>query len=153
VWKLHDGDDAGEGVQPHDVQGAHGGGGEHLERTKGDEWPESGVGLGNLQGAQATTGLLESGRGEHLERRARGEPQLPITVDLVLEEVNRAGSEPARQAELLRSGETTRASAAERITRTILRRRGLDANDWREHAPAVEAALTHSLDCECAQCR
>jgi hypothetical protein len=106
----------------------------------------------NLQDAQATATRNEPTAGEHLEQRTGGELVKVLTVDLALEEINRAGSGPARQAEAYRRGEITKPEAVEQITKAILQGRRLDATDWLKHAPAVEAALTHPLDCECAQC-
>ena len=77
---------------------------------------------------------------------------MPLTVDLVLKEINRTDSGPAKQAELYRRGEIAKDSAIEWITKAILQGRGLSPNDWHKHAPAVEAALIHPLDCECTEC-
>ncbi len=75
-----------------------------------------------------------------------------LTVDSVLEEINRVGSGSAKQAELYRRGEKTKDNAVEWITKAILQRHRLSSDDWQEHAPTVEAALIHPLDCECVEC-
>jgi AAA domain len=152
VWKLPAKEDTGRGVQLHDVQGAQRRSSEHLEQSTSDRSPESGLDMPNLQDAQATATRNEPTAGEHLEQRTAGELVKVLTVDLALEEINRTGSGPARQAEAYRRGEITKPEAVEQITKAILQGRRLDATDWLKHAPAVEAALTHPLDCECAQC-
>jgi hypothetical protein len=72
VWELPAKEETARGVQPHDVQGAHRGGSEHLERIPGDGSPESSLDMPNLQGAQATATGNEPTAGEHLERSTRG---------------------------------------------------------------------------------
>jgi hypothetical protein len=73
-------------------------------------------------------------------------------VDEVLKEINHPGSGPAIQAGCYRRGEVTEANAVEWVTKAILVRRGMDTDDWERHTPAVEAALTHALDCDCEEC-
>jgi hypothetical protein len=73
VWKLPAREDMGRGVQPHDVQHAHTGDSEHLEQSRSDRRPESGLDMPNLQGAQATATSRSPYAGEHLERSTRGE--------------------------------------------------------------------------------
>jgi hypothetical protein len=152
VWKLPATEETGRGVQLHDVQRAQRGGNARLEQIVSDGPSKSGLGTPNLQDAQVTATKNEPTAGEHLEQNTGGELVEVLTVDLALEEINRAGSGPARKAEAYRRGEITKPDAVERITKAILQGRGLDATDWLKHALAVEAALTHPLNCECAQC-
>jgi len=74
-----------------------------------------------------------------------------LTVGEALKEINRRLSGPARNAELYRHGGLSLEKAIEYITCAILHRRGEPFKGWRRHAPAVEAALTHPLDCECEE--
>jgi hypothetical protein len=53
VWKLPATAETGRGVQLHDVQGAQRGDSEHLEQSRSDRPPESGLDKPNLQDAQA----------------------------------------------------------------------------------------------------
>ena len=152
VWKLPAREETGSSVQLHDVQGAQGGGSEHLEQIGSDRRSRSGLGTPNLQDAQATATSRPPYAGEHLEQSAGSPDRVLLTVDSVLEEINRAGSGSSKQAELYRRGEITTDKAVEWITKAILQRHSLSSHDWQEHASVVEAALTHPLECECAQC-
>jgi hypothetical protein len=152
VWKLPATEDMGRGVQLHDVQGAQRGDSEHLERIASDRSPESSLDMPNLQDAQATATSRPPYAGEHLEQSTGGPNRMLLTVDSVLEEINRVGSGSAKQAELYRRGEKTKDNAVEWITKAILQRHRLSSDDWQEHAPTVEAALIHPLDCECVEC-
>ena len=49
-------------------------------------------------------------------------------------------------------GELGDAEAVERVTRAIFNLRGWGDEGWCRHAPAVEAALTHPVACECPEC-
>ena len=113
---------------------------------------ESGLGKTNLHDAQVTAPVRRPDVGEHLERRVGGRERLPLTVDLVLKKINRAGSSPAKQAKRYWRGEITKDNAVEGITRAILQGHDLSSDNWKKHAPAVEAALAHPLNCECAEC-
>jgi hypothetical protein len=152
VWKLPATGETGRGVQLHDVQGAQRRGSEHLERSASDRPPKISLDMPNLQGAQATITSRSPYAGEHLEHSADSPDRVLLTVDSVLEEINRVGSVSAVQAELYRRGEITIDHAVEWITKAILQRHRLSSDHWQQHAPAVEAALIHPLDCECAEC-
>jgi hypothetical protein len=76
-----------------------------------------------------------------------------LSIADVLEEMNRPDTGAAKNAELYRRGEITAENAVEWITKAVLVRRGMDAAGWERHAPAVEAALTHPLDCDCEECQ
>jgi hypothetical protein len=73
-------------------------------------------------------------------------------VKAVLDEIGRAKSGAGINYRLYQAGEITRANAVEWITCAILNRRGEPFESWRRHAPVVEAALTHPLDCGCGEC-
>ncbi|PLS83930.1 MAG: hypothetical protein CYG60_20585 [Actinobacteria bacterium] len=75
-----------------------------------------------------------------------------LTISEVLSEIGKPGSGTGEQAEFYRCGEPVNREAIERVTKTILRRRGWNEDSWQRHAPAVEAALTHSIGCECQEC-
>lgn len=75
-----------------------------------------------------------------------------LTVGEVLNEINRRDSSAAKNAELFHAGEITRENAVEWIACAILHRRAVPFEGWRRHAPAVEAALIHPLDCGCEEC-
>lgn len=75
-----------------------------------------------------------------------------LSVDQVLSEINERGTGAAINAANYRSGELGEESAIEYTTKAILHRRGGDMDCWQRHAPAVRAALTHPLDCQCEEC-
>ncbi len=75
-----------------------------------------------------------------------------LTISEVLSEIGKLGSEPGEQAEFYRRGEPVNRKAIEQMTKTILSRRGWQDGDWQRHAGVVEAALTHSIGCECHEC-
>lgn len=79
-------------------------------------------------------------------------PAHRLTADEVLAQINRPGSGAAKQAELYRRGEITEENAIEWVTCAILGRRGEGFDGWERHAPAVQAALTHGVGCECEEC-
>ncbi len=98
---------------------------------------------------------LATGRSGDEKREGRIFPngqRSAMTVAEVLEEINRLGSGPAKQAELYRRGEITEENAIEWITKAILHRRSEPFEGWQRHAKAVEAALIHPLGCECEEC-
>jgi hypothetical protein len=80
VWKLPATEETGRGVQLHDVQGAHRGESEHLEQSRSDRPPESGLDKPDLQDAQALATACDPNAGEHLERSTRGENREPRKV-------------------------------------------------------------------------
>ena len=84
--------------------------------------------------------------------RATGGAGRRLTISEVLSEIKKAGSEPAEQVGFHRRGEVPDGEAIERVTKAILRRRDWREDDWQRHAPAVEAALTHPVACECPEC-
>jgi hypothetical protein len=75
-----------------------------------------------------------------------------LTISEVMSEIRKLGSEPAEQVGAYRRGAVLEGEAIERITKAILRRRNWREDEWQSHAPAVEAALTHPVDCECQEC-
>lgn len=75
-----------------------------------------------------------------------------LSVDQVLSEINERGTGAAINAANYRNGELGEESAIEYTTKAILHRRGRGTDGWQHHAPAVRAALTHPLDCQCAEC-
>jgi hypothetical protein len=75
-----------------------------------------------------------------------------LTVGEVLEDINRPDTGAGIQADHYRQGSISKENAVEWITKAILVRRGMDTAEWKHHAPAVEAALTHRLDCDCEEC-
>jgi len=75
-----------------------------------------------------------------------------LTVGEVLEDINRPNTGAAIQAEHYRRGSISKENAVEWVTKAILVRRDLDTAGWERHAPAVEAALTHPLGCDCLEC-
>ena len=72
-----------------------------------------------------------------------------FTVGEVVEEISNPRTGAAIQAEHYRRGSITKENAIVWITKAILVRWGKDTSDWRRHAPAVEAALTQLLACDC----
>jgi hypothetical protein len=70
-----------------------------------------------------------------------------FTLGEIVEEINAPNTGAAMQAELYRRGDITKENAIEWITKAVLVRRGVDTLDWRQHVPAVEAALTRPQDC------
>jgi hypothetical protein len=71
-----------------------------------------------------------------------------FTIGEIVEEISSPNTGAAMQADLYRRGAITKETAIEWITKAIRVRRGTDASGWRQHAPAVEAALTSPPDCE-----
>ncbi len=75
-----------------------------------------------------------------------------LTVSEVWAEIGKPGSGPSEQAAFYRRSEPVNREVIERVTKSILRRRGWRDGDWQRHAAVVEAALTHSIGCECHEC-
>jgi hypothetical protein len=69
-----------------------------------------------------------------------------FTLGEIVEEINVPNTGAAMQAELYGRGAITKENAIEWIMKAILVRRGMNTSGWRQHAPAVEAALTRSPD-------
>jgi hypothetical protein len=90
----------------------------------------------------------------HVQQGALAEAKIGtrLTVSEALSEINTSGTGAALNAENYRKGELGEESAIEYTTKAILHRRGRDTGGWQHHAPAVRAALTHPLDCECGEC-
>ena len=147
VWKLPKVTVSGRDVQ--DVQRAQGREPEHLERNRADEPPESGSDKPILQDVQVNGRGTPASGVEHLEAGRNGRPLL---VEEVLREINRSGSDAAQQASLYRRGGAKKETAVEQIVKTVLRHKGADTGNWRASAPAVEAALSHTVNCECEEC-
>ena len=147
VWKLPKITVSGHDVQ--DVQRAQGREPERLERNRADEPPESGLDKPILQDVQVNGRGTPASGVEHLEAGRNGRPLL---VEEILREINRPGSEAAEQASLYRRGYSPKETAVEQIAQTILRHKGADTGNWQASVPVVEAALSHTVNCECEEC-
>lgn len=120
-----------------------------------DEIPatENGVGKPNTEHTEGLVGVAGGfGEGSNPPPSEAPNGLLTLTVSEVLEEANTSGTGAALNAAHYRAGEMKEESAIEYTTKAILHRRGMDTGEWSRHAPAVRAALTHKLGCECEEC-
>jgi hypothetical protein len=95
-----------------------------------------------------------SGNTDNTDKKYGGssEAGYGMTAAEVLKEINRPNTGAATNADLYRCGEINKENAVEWITKAILDRRGMAAEGWERHVPAVEAALTHPIACDCGEC-
>ena len=85
--------------------------------------------------------LTPAPRTDKLDKRPRSSLEGWSAEDVV-GEITRPKSGAGINFRLYRAGEITRENAVQWITCAILHRRDVPIDDWRQYAPAVEAALT-----------
>jgi hypothetical protein len=85
--------------------------------------------------------LTPAPRTDNIDKRLRSLPEGWSAEDVV-GEIIRPTSGAGINFRLYRAGEITRENAVQWITCAILHRRDVPFYDWRQYAPAVEAALT-----------